>query len=491
MRPQCPSVSVQWHITTECENRCRHCYMYDERTYRAERDNILSTDGLIRILDGFDAFQDKWGVDVSNFAISGGDPLLRHDWRVLLAEMKKRGKHVRLMGNPETITERNAADMAALGVLVFQMSLDGLESTHDRFRAQGSFERTIKAMERLKEYGIQRSIMFTLYPENAHEMIPLMRFVAEHSCAGTFSFDVGCHVGNAVRLEQNFTASELRKHFAGYLHEKRRLRDEGNPITIHEKPGLLRVSRFEEGTFYPLSLKSTPVISGCLAGWNSVAVLSDGAVLACRRLPIPSGKMPEKSFEEIFLGSELMRKFRRAETFEGCGSCDFYQVCRGCPASVHGITGNPFASNPFCFRPDVAKHTTRTGGKEASPPLHVGLQEEFDFFSSRFVMVERETVRQFLDEPDLRRVFVSLMRDPHAKETFLSDPGAFLEAYGCRPDEERVFFLVSHFVLNPLAPTMEARQQMILAKQKFEALVLARYQESGQGIVDPDATGGE
>ena len=40
-RPRVP-LSVQWHVTTECGNRCKHCYVYDHSTFEEERENTLS-----------------------------------------------------------------------------------------------------------------------------------------------------------------------------------------------------------------------------------------------------------------------------------------------------------------------------------------------------------------------------------------------------------------------------------------------------------------
>jgi len=49
-----------------------------------------------------------------------------------------------MMGNPETLTEDNIAALVDLGVRNYQLSLDGLEENHDRFRKDpGTFRRTV------------------------------------------------------------------------------------------------------------------------------------------------------------------------------------------------------------------------------------------------------------------------------------------------------------------------------------------------------------
>ena len=471
-----PFISVQWHITSRCGNRCKHCYMYDEATYANERKNALSYKGLLKVLNRFDEFSEKWGVKFRNFNITGGDPLLREEWKQFLDELKWRGKTVRMMGNPETLTEENAAALAERDVRAFQMSLDGLEATHDEMRSPGSFRRTVEALKRLHRYGIERPIMFTLYPKNASEMIPLLRYVAEETCASRFGFDIGCYMGEAASLEQNFTPKAIRDIFSRYLAEKDRLRLTGKAISIREKARLLSLTRFENKTLYPLSTCWAPVTSGCLAGWTSLSVLSDGTVLACRRLPIPVGKLPEQSLEEIFFGSELMKKLRRRESFAECGRCDFYQICRGCPANVYSVTGDPFARNPFCFRKLIDRKTHEANGLPPDPPLTNGYEEEFGFWASRYLAPDKETAISFAEAPEIRRLFVRLAYQTEERKAFVSDPLHYLKAKGIGLDDDQRFFLYYHFVDGPSDPEKQSHEEGTAAK--FEAYILSRFLES-------------
>ncbi len=151
--------------------------MYDPLTWPAERQDTLPLDGLFRILDSFCEFEQKWGAEIAHFAITGGDPLLRRDWQEFVRELRNRGKTVSMMGNPETLSEDNVAALVELGVMDYQLSLDGLEGTHDRFRDDpGTFRRTLEKLDLLKQAGIRCNVMFTLFPTNAAELIPLAAF---------------------------------------------------------------------------------------------------------------------------------------------------------------------------------------------------------------------------------------------------------------------------------------------------------------------------
>ena len=70
-------LSVQWHITTACNNKCKHCYMYAEETYENEKKNTLPLKDLIKILDDFESFEKKYNATSHRFSASLRDILNR------------------------------------------------------------------------------------------------------------------------------------------------------------------------------------------------------------------------------------------------------------------------------------------------------------------------------------------------------------------------------------------------------------------------------
>ena len=436
------SLSIQWHITDRCGNRCRHCYMYEESTYDAGHKKEKDLAGLLEILDSIGAFEDQWQACISGFAITGGDPLLHPQWAALMRELQARGKSASMMGNPETLTPENLALLGDLGIQSFQLSLDGLESRHDYFRSKGSFGRTVEGLQRLKDAGIRSNVMFTLYPENQDDLIPLLTFVATQTAADRFSFDIGTCAGNAESLQKGLGPDTVKALVSAYLAEKERLRNAGNPIRIAEKNSFLKLIRFEQSRLFPFSSDEVPVVSGCLIGWNCVPILTDGTVLACRRFPLQLGKLPEQSFEEIFLGSEELKKFRRRQFFQGCRECDFYQHCRGCPAVVHGLSGDPFAPNPLCFRKSLTKSAPRAPEAPPDPPLDTTLQQERDLVASHFSNVVVARAQKWLKEDRVQQALFWLSQGDQQMRPFLAAPDAYLDERGLELSGlERLFVL--------------------------------------------------
>lgn len=416
-------LAVQWHITNQCGNRCRHCYMSGSE---GDTDNTtLTTRNLLRVFDRLLEFEHAYNARFTHFTITGGDPLLREDWPKLVSLLHKHKRKVGMMVNPETLTPENLKKLTDNGIRHLQLSLDGRQNVHDKFRAKGSFFRTIGAIERLSDYGMSAHVMFTLFPENRLELVPLLRFIAEETSACAFNFDVGCFTGNATGLDQGITPAELHRLLDLYLDEKERLFKCGHRLRIGEKTNLMKPARHNRTEFHPIQSKTPHVFSGCLCGWKGICILSNGSALACRRLPLKIGKLPDQSFEEIFLGNSLMRQFRRPRSFKDCGKCDFYSVCRGCPAATHSLTQDCFSKNPLCFREKMDKQPGPAGSPDKnrppSLPMDASNKEEWELVAA-YNTWRQKAEDEIVSRPELASLFLALTRQPELKQKFMAAP---------------------------------------------------------------------
>ena len=104
-----------------------------------------------------------------------------------------------------------------------------------------------------------------------------------------------------------------------------------------------------------MSLQFVPHLENtheCVAGKIMFALLPNGEVLPCRRLPIGIGNIKEKSFEEIYYENELVQKLKvPTPQIEGCQGCSFEKRCKGGLRCLsYSITGDPFKKDPGCWR---------------------------------------------------------------------------------------------------------------------------------------------
>jgi radical SAM protein with 4Fe4S-binding SPASM domain len=420
--------------------------MFDESTYKEEKNKELSTNQIVEIINDIENFENKWGAKINNFFLTGGDPLLRDDWGFIFKELIKKDKNIYVMGNPETLTKDNLKKLSSLNIRGFQMSLDGLENTHDYYRNKGSFKRTIKAIDKLNQYNIKPSIMFTLTPDNKNELIPLMNFVAKETNALGFAFDILSSVGNAQGIEKKIDALELKELFTKYLDEKRKLYNEGYKTFFGEKSNFFKLIRFEQNDYYPSAPKELTAVSGCYIGLTCFTIISDGSVLACRRFPEKVGQMPENSFEDIFLGSKTLKKFRRPNFYEECGECDFFKVCRGCPAVTYGLTGNAFSQNPLCFRKNLSKETILELKPTKDIKLNTTYEEEFDLISNHFNNVFNEKYSDFMNNEKILMLIGKFIDDKDEKKKYMKNPDEYVVKYNLDLSDIQKTFINYYFL---------------------------------------------
>jgi radical SAM protein with 4Fe4S-binding SPASM domain len=86
---------------------------------------------------------------------------------------------------------------------------------------------------------------------------------------------------------------------------------------------------------------------GCSPVFNTVAVLSDGEVHACRKFPSPIGNINRESLGQIY-DSSLAEKYRKGNC--ACTKCPIKPLCGGCMASIHSHGLDIFKDrDPYCF----------------------------------------------------------------------------------------------------------------------------------------------
>ena len=358
--------AVQWHITSVCPNHCLHCYMFDSN-YQDILKNELNIEQQKIFLNTIKEFEEKYNVFIPTFALTGGDPLSKKGWFELAKLLQEENREIFFMGVPETLNSENIQKLTSLKVKRFQQSLDGLEETHDLIRGKGSFQRTIKGMEKLLSHGILPTIMFTLHEKNKDELIPLIRYLSTQINRFAFAFDFVVCEG-----EKNFSSTILKSDvlnlFNEYIALKKELENKNGNIHLLEKSHLFAMYHERQNSYFDSPASNTySRVGGCYNGFSSLAILANGDVMACRRLNIVIGNLLSDSFEDVFLSHPLMKKFRRREFYHDCGNCEHYLVCQGCPAVSYGDSGDMFAKPSFCFKELLPQTNNKKNFSEPIP----------------------------------------------------------------------------------------------------------------------------
>ncbi|MCL5982395.1 MAG: radical SAM protein [Firmicutes bacterium] len=325
----------QWHITEQCNLRCKHCYHE-----KYESSGQLNLTSLLQVLDQIDNAVAKWGK-LASLSITGGEPLLR------LEELKSIVDHLELKHHVyyfDILTNGILLDEDIVSLLSrsnklrrVQLSLEGPDdATNDMIRGRGSFRKIVNRIDLLKKKGIPVSVMVTLTRDNRKE-IPSFVALAKEIDVDYLSFERFIPQGNGTELkDQLLSREELRDAFE--LISK-----------LAEQEKEVRILTYRP--LFALCSDNGGYGAMCSAGTNALTIMHNGVVYPCRRLPLPLGHILKDSLYKIWYDSEILWKIRDCRNLRGkCNGCELRPACRGCRAMAYFVNGDYLAEDPQCWK---------------------------------------------------------------------------------------------------------------------------------------------
>ncbi len=318
-----------WEATGRCNLACKHCRRQETRA------DELTTDEMRAVLDSVASM----GRTVIVF--SGGEPLMRDDWRELAAYAKSLALPTALATNGTLIDAGLAKEIAAAGFHRVSISLDGADATtHDTFRGvEGCFDAALAGIAHLRAAGQAIQINASIARHNfayLDELYQQARQVGAEALHLFLLVPVGC--GLEITESHQLTAME----YEGVLNAVVRYQKAGDmELRATCAPHYARVATWENHP--PQSSR------GCLAGRSVLFLSHAGEVYPCGYLPISCGNVRSESLAEIWRSSDVLHQFDTLEGLTGkCGACKYASICGGCRARAYGTTGNPMGPDPAC-----------------------------------------------------------------------------------------------------------------------------------------------
>ena len=336
--------AFQWHITDECDQRCKHCYIFAEGHPQLVE---MPWERLVAVLANVERMADKMGCQPYLY-ITGGDPILHSRFWDFLELVNSRNIAFTIMGNPFHLTDEVCLRMKQLGCRKYQLSLDGLRETHDRFRKPGSYDRTLEAIATIRKSGMHCAIMSTISAANIDEIPQLIDVVVEHK-ADIFAFGRYCPTSeDSAHMEAWHVEPEQYRQFLEKCWAKyEQYRDSGT--TFNLKDHLWTLFLYEKGLFkIPEGLDDDTIYDGCNCAGCHFTISAEGRLMACRRFDSYVGTTDEELYD-VWCGQK-MEQYRQHEKFEKCRGCELLRFCRGCPAVAFGYATDFYAPDPQCWK---------------------------------------------------------------------------------------------------------------------------------------------
>jgi len=266
-----------------------------------------------------------YDMDVSpSLHFTGGEPLLRSDLFPILSYAWGCGFSISLMSNGTLVDQEVAKRLRDVQVADVQISLDGLESTHNSLRGDGSFRGALEGIENLVAEAVETNINVTLSRINFSEAEQLIQLAEDLGVGGiAFSRLVPCGRGEELAGDV-LSGQELRDFYKA-------LRDCGaaRKVMVTSRDPLAAVEALDGGQIPQTDIP----ISGCAAGMFGITIGADGTIMPCRRMDLPIGNIRRDPFRQVWADSPVLWALRTRDQYHGdCQSCYYWPVCRGCRA---------------------------------------------------------------------------------------------------------------------------------------------------------------
>ncbi|MDR3331422.1 MAG: radical SAM protein, partial [Synergistaceae bacterium] len=145
---------IVWHLTGECNLRCRHCYA----------SGIMGVAGDPMDMNEASRFMDllaSWRPPA--LLLSGGEPLMHGNFFSYAEKLRRHGINISVSTNGTLIDDSRAKTLSDVGVSYAGVSLDGPRDVHDAFRGKpGAFDDSVRGIERLAARGCRVGLRVTL-----------------------------------------------------------------------------------------------------------------------------------------------------------------------------------------------------------------------------------------------------------------------------------------------------------------------------------------
>ncbi len=157
-----------FQLTNRCNLRCIMCNIPNNPVRR-----VLPLEDFTSIIKGLSR------MGCSYVTMSGGEVLTIKNFFDYLDVAKRHIPSINMVTNGLLLDDAAARELTGLGPDSISISLDGMERTHDLIRGEGSFEGTVRAIERLKRHVPDTRIVVNtvITPWNLEELFELVDFV--------------------------------------------------------------------------------------------------------------------------------------------------------------------------------------------------------------------------------------------------------------------------------------------------------------------------
>jgi len=347
---------VVWNMTRRCNLKCIHCYSSSQNIQYA--DELTTAEGQAFIEDLAD-----FGAPVILF--SGGEPLIREDLPELARFAVKRGLRAVISTNGTLLTEEKAKIFKDIGLSYIGISLDGIESTHDRFRGvRGAFKAAMKGIRMCRDAGIKVGVRFTINRHNVADVPAVFDLLEKEEIPRCCFYHLVYSGRGSSLIEEDISHGETRDLIDLIMTRTKDFFDRGiakEILTVDNHADgpyvYLRLLREDPGRAAEV-LELLKMNEGNSSGNGIGCVSWDGEIHPdqfWRGLSL--GNVRKRPFSKIWtdMSHPVLAKLKdkKPHIHGRCAACRWLSVCGGnFRARAEAVTGDIWAADPACYLSD-------------------------------------------------------------------------------------------------------------------------------------------
>lgn len=270
---------LEIQLTSRCNLKCKHCYQGEKK------DEELPIDKLKKILKEF--------IDLQGLRIllSGGEPLLYSHFKELNSFLKNYPAYTVLITNGTLLNKIPLTYITNIDEI--QVSIDGMEKGHNILRGEGTFQKIISGITRIKQKTNKKLSFATMvHKKNINEFKSLSKLI------------------------KSFEAKEWGIDypvFTGFFQD--------NKALYPSLSDAIKVMKHRFGASYHFTNEDNDYACGI----HTMTLLPNGNFVAC-------SFFPDKFFGTIDDGLEVAlknRSFFKLSDIKECLDCTYLRICKG------------------------------------------------------------------------------------------------------------------------------------------------------------------
>lgn len=325
-----PPLWLLAEVTYSCPLQCPYC---SNPLDIADHKEELSTEEWIKVL------RDARKMGATQLGFSGGEPLIRKDLEVLIAEAHSLGYYTNLITSGVGMDEARVKAFREAGLDHIQVSFQASSEDLNNFLGgSDSFQHKLEMARQVKAHGYPMVLNFVLHRHNIDDVAAILEL--------------------SKALEADYVELATTQYYGWAKHNQNNLMPtreqvESSEAVAHQYQkdleGQMRILYVVPDYF-----EDRP--KPCMNGWGSIflTIAPDGTALPCHSARIiPNLDLPnvkQQSVDWIWHESPDFKKFRGFEWMkEPCRSCDEKEKdFGGCRCQALMLTGDANNTDPVC-----------------------------------------------------------------------------------------------------------------------------------------------